>query len=105
MNESAHDTAARDKGPRFSLRQIIAVITSVAATFAVCAILASPPLHSIGLREAALPALVLVTCILLIPFAWLAWLSLFDAAGNLTTQNYARLLRPAYVGSFLTTFR
>lgn len=53
----------------------------------------------------ALPALVLVTCILLIPFAWLAWLSLFDAAGNLTTQNYARLLRPAYIGSFLTTFK
>lgn len=52
-----------------------------------------------------LPALFLVACILLIPFAWLAWLSLFDAAGNLSVQNYARLLRPAYVASFLTTFK
>ena len=52
-----------------------------------------------------LPALFLVACILLIPFAWLAWLSLFDAAGNLSGQNYARLLRPAYVASFLTTFK
>jgi len=52
-----------------------------------------------------LPALLLVTCVLLIPFAWLAWLSLFDAAGELSTRNYARLLRPAYIASFFTTFK
>lgn len=53
----------------------------------------------------AMPALVLVALVLIVPFAWLSWLSLFDASGALSTENYARLLRPAYVDSFLTTFK
>lgn len=53
----------------------------------------------------SLPAFILVTLILIIPFAWLAWLSLYDASGALSAENYTRLLRPAYVESFLTTFK
>lgn len=53
----------------------------------------------------AIPALALVALVLVIPFAWLAWLSLYDASGALSTENYARLLRPAYIDSFLTTFK
>ncbi len=53
----------------------------------------------------SLPAFCLVTVILIIPFAWLAWMSLYDASGALSVENYARLLRPAYVDSFLTTFK
>lgn len=53
----------------------------------------------------SLPAFILVTLILIIPFAWLAWLSLYDASGALSAENYTRLLRPAYVASFLTTFK
>lgn len=53
----------------------------------------------------SLPAFCLVTVILIIPFAWLAWMSLYDASGALSAENYARLLRPAYVDSFLTTFK
>lgn len=53
----------------------------------------------------SLPAFVLVMLVLIIPFAWLAWMSLYDATGALTAENYTRLLRPAYVGSFLTTFK
>jgi ABC-type spermidine/putrescine transport system permease subunit I len=53
----------------------------------------------------SLPAFVLVMLVLIIPFAWLAWMSLYDASGALSSENYARLLRPAYVDSFLTTFK
>jgi len=59
-------------------------------------------LTSIGLSA---PAFVLVVLVLIIPFAWLAWMSLYDASGALSAENYARLLRPAYVDSFLTTFK
>lgn len=51
----------------------------------------------------SVPALLLIGLVLLVPFSWLAWLSLFDASGALSTQNYARLLRPAYVNSFVST--
>lgn len=53
----------------------------------------------------SLPALALVMLVLIIPFAWLAWMSLYDASGALSVENYARLLRPAYIESFLTTFK
>ncbi|WP_245296217.1 hypothetical protein [Sinorhizobium sp. Sb3] len=46
------------------------------------------------------PAFVLVVLVLIIPFAWLAWMSLYDASGALSAENYARLLRPAYVEAF-----
>jgi putative spermidine/putrescine transport system permease protein/spermidine/putrescine transport system permease protein len=32
-------------------------------------------------------------------------MSIYDASGALSTENYARLLRPAYIDSFLTTFK
>ncbi|WP_137929096.1 ABC transporter permease [Mesorhizobium comanense] len=53
----------------------------------------------------SLPAMLLVALVLLVPFSWLAWLSLFDASGALSSENYARLLRPAYVNSFLSTLQ
>lgn len=65
----------------------------------------SRSLQGISFVGLSLPAAVLVAAVLIIPFSWLAWLSLFDAAGNLSTENYVRLLRPAYVESFLTTFK
>lgn len=52
----------------------------------------------------SVPALLLVGIVLLVPFSWLAWLSAFDSTGSLTLGNYARLLRPAYLESFVTTF-
>ncbi len=63
--------------------------------------------RSMGLKSTglSLPAFVLVLLILIIPFVWLAWMSLYDASGALSGENYARLLRPAYVDSFLTTFK
>jgi ABC-type spermidine/putrescine transport system permease subunit I len=51
----------------------------------------------------SVPAILLVAVVLLVPFSWLAWLSFFDASGALSSANYARLLRPAYVNSFLST--
>lgn len=53
----------------------------------------------------SVPALVVVALVLLAPFSWLVWLSLFDASGNLSSENYARLLRPAYINSFVTTLQ
>ena len=53
----------------------------------------------------SVPALLLVAAVLLVPFAWLSWLSLFDGTGALSADNYARLLRPAYVASFLNTLK
>jgi putative spermidine/putrescine transport system permease protein len=53
----------------------------------------------------SVPALLLVAVILLVPFSWLAWLSVFDATGAVSPENYLRLLRPAYVESFLITFK
>lgn len=58
-----------------------------------------------ALTSLSFPALAFVILILLIPFSWLAWLSLFDASGALSPENYLRLLRPAYIDSFLTTFQ
>lgn len=53
----------------------------------------------------SLPAFVLVMLVLIVPFSWLAWMSFYDASGALSAENYGRLLRPAYVDSFLTTFK
>ncbi|PWE54248.1 ABC transporter permease [Metarhizobium album] len=53
----------------------------------------------------SLPAFVLVMLVLIVPFTWLAWMSFYDASGALSAENYARLMRPAYVDSFLTTFK
>ena len=61
--------------------------------------------ESVAFLGLSLPSLVVVVAILVIPFSWLAWMSLFNASGALSLENYARLLRPAYVDSFVTTFK
>lgn len=53
----------------------------------------------------SLPGVLVVLVLLVLPMAWLFWLSAFDAAGNLTLKNYERMLRPLYQRTFLTTFR
>ncbi|TPN85619.1 ABC transporter permease [Mesorhizobium sp. CU2] len=59
--------------------------------------------HRLAMFGLSVPAMLLVALVLLVPFSWLAWLSLFDASGALSAENYARLLRPAYVNSFVST--
>ncbi|WP_308642796.1 ABC transporter permease [Mesorhizobium sp. GbtcB19] len=59
--------------------------------------------HRFAMFGLSVPALLLVALVLLAPFSWLTWLSLFDASGALSSENYARLLRPAYINSFLST--
>lgn len=49
------------------------------------------------------PGVLLVTVILILPVAWLFWLSLFDAEGHLSSINYARLLEPVYIRTFWLT--
>ena len=54
----------------------------------------------------ALPALALVTVIMVAPVAWLFWLSFTADDGTLTLQHYRRLVeQPAYVRTFITTFK
>ncbi|MER9670646.1 ABC transporter permease [Mesorhizobium sp. M0203] len=51
------------------------------------------------------PAVLLVTLLVLLPMSWLSWLSLFDANGVFTLQNYARLaISGAYVTILIDTF-
>jgi len=52
-----------------------------------------------------LPALLLVLLTVVLPIGWLFWLSLFDANGQLTVENYTRLLEPIYVLTFVQTFK
>lgn len=61
--------------------------------------------HRLAMIGLSVPAMLLIVIILVVPFSWLAWLSLFDASGALSAENYARLLRPAYINSFLSTFK
>src|SRR5215467_1977418 len=49
------------------------------------------------------PGFLLVLVILILPVAWLFWLSFFDAEGNLSSINYARLLEPVYIRTFWLT--
>jgi ABC-type spermidine/putrescine transport system permease subunit I len=51
------------------------------------------------------PALLIVAVLLLLPTGWLFWLSLIDANGQLTAENYTRIwAEGAYVDIFVTTF-
>jgi len=53
----------------------------------------------------SLPALALVTVTMLIPVAWLFWLSFFADDGSLSAVNYLRLVEePSYGRIFLATF-
>jgi putative spermidine/putrescine transport system permease protein/spermidine/putrescine transport system permease protein len=52
------------------------------------------------------PALLLTLLIIFVPVGWLSWLSLFDDAGALGWDNYARLVhQPSYIRTFKTTFQ
>lgn len=51
------------------------------------------------------PALLLTLVIIFVPVGWLSWLSLFNDAGALGWDNYARLIeQPSYIKTFRTTF-
>lgn len=50
------------------------------------------------------PAMILVTCIVLIPIGWLFWLS-FVGNDGFTLSNYERLLHPSYRITLVTTFQ
>ncbi len=53
----------------------------------------------------SLPALALVTVILVIPVGWLFWLSFLADDGSLSAVNYVRMLRePSYARILLATF-
>lgn len=58
-----------------------------------------------ALLSLSLPGFLLVFVVLAVPLAWLFWLSAFDSSGVLTLANYERLLRPAYLSSFIITFQ
>ncbi|WP_210328096.1 ABC transporter permease [Mesorhizobium caraganae] len=68
-------------------------------------------LKSDGRREGlwmlavTLPAVLLITLLVLLPMGWLSWLSLFDENGAFTLQNYARIFSSgAYVPIIINTF-
>ncbi len=61
--------------------------------------------HRWYLFGSGLPALLLVLLTFVLPIGWLFWLSLFDANGQLTIENYTRLLEPIYVLTFVQTFK
>jgi hypothetical protein len=60
MDEPISSAPLPDKRLRFSLLQIVAVMTSVGTAIAIYGVLSLPPLGSSGLAEACLPAVVLV---------------------------------------------
>ncbi|WP_082143767.1 ABC transporter permease [Nitratireductor soli] len=51
------------------------------------------------------PGALLILVVLILPIGWLFWLSFFDASGEPTLANYARMLRPVYVKTFISTFQ
>ena len=52
------------------------------------------------------PAVLLILIIIFVSIGWLSWLSLFDDAGRLGWDNYARLVeQPSYIKTFKTTFQ
>ncbi len=54
----------------------------------------------------ASPALLLITLIMLVPVAWLFWLSFVADNGTLTLDHYRRLVaEPAYARTFAMTFK
>jgi putative spermidine/putrescine transport system permease protein/spermidine/putrescine transport system permease protein len=56
------------------------------------------------LAALALPGLLLIGAIVLVPIGWLFWLS-FRAGDGFTLQHYLRLLHPSYTITLLTTFQ
>jgi putative spermidine/putrescine transport system permease protein/spermidine/putrescine transport system permease protein len=56
-----------------------------------------------GLAALSLPGILLIGFVVLLPCAWLFWLSFRDKAG-FTLAHYARLLHPSYLLTLQTTF-
>nr|WP_294865205.1 ABC transporter permease [uncultured Pseudogulbenkiania sp.] len=52
----------------------------------------------------SIPSVAIVFVVLILPLAWLVWLSLFNESGGFTLDNYARMMRPVYLRTFITTF-
>lgn len=77
----------------------------------------SPELNAVQLRRAAFrerlalfglcsPALLLVMAIIVVPAAWLFWLSFVGQAGTLSLENYQRMIdEPAYAEIFWLTIK
>ncbi|KTS74884.1 ABC transporter permease [Pseudomonas oryzihabitans] len=61
--------------------------------------------HGWLLMSPLVPALLLILVTFVVPIGWLFGLSLFDADGQLTVDNYSRLLQPIYVLAFTQTFK
>ncbi|MDR6676146.1 ABC transporter permease [Pseudomonas oryzihabitans] len=61
--------------------------------------------HGWLLMSPLVPALLLILVTFVVPIGWLFGLSLFDAEGHLTLDNYSRLLQPLYVLAFTQTFK
>ncbi|QDC00713.1 ABC transporter permease [Mesorhizobium sp. 8] len=57
-----------------------------------------------ALASLTLPGAALIFVVLILPIGWLFWQSFFGAAGQPTLENYARMLKPVYVRTFVTTF-
>ena len=49
------------------------------------------------------PAALLILVLVFLPVFWLSSLSLFDRAGDLSSENYRRLAGDLYVDAFVTT--
>jgi putative spermidine/putrescine transport system permease protein len=64
-----------------------------------------------GRRERAVmwsltfPGAALIFVVLVLPIAWLFWLSFFGPTGEPTLANYERMLRPVYTRTLTTTFQ
>jgi putative spermidine/putrescine transport system permease protein/spermidine/putrescine transport system permease protein len=56
-----------------------------------------------GLAALSLPGILLISFVVLLPCAWLFWLSFRDKTG-FTLAHYARLLHPSYLLTLQTTF-
>ncbi|MGE6320918.1 ABC transporter permease [Pseudomonas oryzihabitans] len=61
--------------------------------------------HGWLLMSPMVPALLLILVTFVLPIGWLFGLSLFDADGHLTLDNYSRLLQPIYLLAFSQTFK
>lgn len=57
------------------------------------------------LAALSVPSLLLIACILVIPLAWLMWLSVIGQDGQLSAEHYRRIWEsPSYLEVFRTTF-
>lgn len=52
------------------------------------------------------PAILTIAVVVFLPILWLGWMSFFDPAGQLTTENYARIWESdLYLETFIITFK